>query len=151
MGELISITVKPAGVEPPERAFLRVPVTEAALIPGYGIEGDQKGGREDRHLNILCGEALEGLAVEGYLTQPGQIGEQLIIRGVPLEQLANETVLQIGETARVRLVKPRTGCDKFERYQSKSREGATGRLGMMAEVVTGGRIRLGDAVEPLNP
>ena len=146
MGELVSITVKPEGVEPPERAYLRLPVETATLVAGYGIEGDTKGGREDRHLNILCSESLQELTVDGYLTKPGQIGEQLIIKGVPAERIENGAVLQIGPEARVRMVQPRTGCDRFEKYQSKSREGAAGRLGMMAQVETGGSIRVGDPV-----
>jgi len=149
MGELVSITIKPVGVEEPGHAFLRVPVSEAVLVEGYGIEGDLKGGREDRHLNILRSEALRELSVDGYLTSPGQIGEQLIIQGIPAEKLESGVVLKIGDAAIVRLLKPRTGCDRFERYQSKSREGAAGRIGMMAEVISGGQIRLGDTVEPL--
>src|ERR1044071_10369390 len=133
MGELVSITVKPAGVEPLEGAYLRIPVEAATLVEGYGIEGDLKGGREDRHLNILCAEPLRDLSQGGYLTQPGQIGEQLIVQGLPVDALGSGAMLRIGEMAMVRLIKPRTGCDKFDRYQSKSREGAAGKIGMMAE------------------
>jgi MOSC domain-containing protein YiiM len=151
MPKLVSIVYRPIGPSKGDYGFTRVPLLEAQLIAGYGIEGDAKGGTDDRHLNILSSSNLQTLEQDGYKTRPGEIGEQLILDGVDVEQLPSGTRLSIGETAQVELVKLRTGCTVFEGHQGKSREGAAGRLGMMAKVVTGGAIRVGDPVRVEEP
>jgi molybdopterin adenylyltransferase len=151
MAELVSIVYRPVGAQKGENGFTRVPVQEAQLVVGYGIEGDAKGGADDRHLNILSASSARSLAEDGYTTTPGAIGEQLILEGVDVEALPAGTRLAVGEAAEVELVKLRTGCTVFEGHQGKSREGAAGRLGMMAKVVTGGPIRVGDPVRVVEP
>ncbi len=145
LGTLVSITWKPSGTDLFDNGFTRLAIDEADLVAGYGIDSDQKGGREGRHLNILDAEALQTLGADGFRTNPGQIGEQLIVEGVGVCGLDPGARIQIGD-ALIRMVKLRTGCDKFERHQGKCREDAAGRLGMMAEVLTGGRIQVGDPV-----
>ena len=46
---------------------------------------------------------------------------------------------------------PRTGCARFEMIQGKPRNDAKGRLGVLATVVSGGEVAVGDAVEVLLP
>ena len=57
--------------------------------------------------------------------------------------------VQIGDEARIEIVKPRTGCERFEHIQGLSPSLVQGRMGMMAKVVTPGVIRVGDAVKVL--
>ncbi|HZO89805.1 MAG TPA: MOSC domain-containing protein [Chthonomonadaceae bacterium] len=146
MSELVSIVYKPQDVDEPVSGYTRVPLQEARLIEGYGIEGDGKGGVSGRNLNLMSAESVRGLAQEGFRTGPGQLGEQLIIGGLDVDALPGGTRLQIGETACVELTKPRTGCATFERHQDKLRQEAAGRMGMMAQVIVGGTIRVGDPV-----
>jgi MOSC domain-containing protein YiiM len=44
---------------------------------------------------------------------------------------------------------PRTGCARFEAIQGKPRGLAKGRLGVLATVVAGGVVAVGDAAEVL--
>ncbi|HLK57300.1 MAG TPA: MOSC domain-containing protein [Chthonomonadaceae bacterium] len=146
MGELVSIVYKPQDAAPSVENYTRVPRQQALLVAGYGIENDTKGGHSDRHLNIMAAHALEALAEEGFRTAPGQLGEQLILADVEIDSLPPGTRLQIGDAACVELTEPRTGCGKFERHQGKLRQEAAGRLGMMARVVIGGEVAVGDPV-----
>lgn len=146
MGRLSSIVYKPDGAAKAESAYTRIALEEAQLIAGYGIEGDTKGGRPERALNIMSAETLQALGGEGFQILPGQMGEQLIVAGVEVDTLSVGTQIQIGATACVELTLPRTGCNKFEAYQEKSPQLAAARMGMMANVVTGGPIRVGDTV-----
>jgi MOSC domain-containing protein YiiM len=146
MSELTSIVYKPAEAEATKTAYTRLPLREARLIAGCGIEGDAKGGRPERALNIMSVETLESLAGEGFRVNPGQMGEQLIIAGLVVDTLPIGTRLQIGDEACVELTQPRTGCNKFEACQEKPAQQAAERLGMMANVVAGGTIRVGDSV-----
>lgn len=146
MSHLINIMYKPQNAQPTAGGYTRIPLQTAQLIAGHGIEGDTKGGGATRHLNIMSVEIQNALAQEGFQTQPGQLGEQLIIEGLDVNTLTAGTRLQIGEQALVEIVEPRTGCAIFERHQNKQRQEASGRLGMIAKVITGGAIALGDTV-----
>ena len=146
MSQIVSIVYKPENALPTEEGYTRIPVQQTTLVVDGGIKGDVKGKSPKRQLNLMAAHCLEQLATEGFQTAPGEMGEQLIVAGIELDALPPGTQLQLGEQACVELVEPRTGCAKFERYQGKKREEAAGRLGMMARVVKGGEIAVGDAV-----
>ena len=152
MSEIASIVYKPesAAADSPDH-YTRVPLTSATLVVGHGIHGDRKGQHPDRQLNIMSFETLEGLRAEGFHTGPGQMGEQIVIRDLDMAALVQGSVLQLGGQARVEVVKARTGCDRFEAVQGKRREQAAGRMGVIARVVAGGPVRVGDAVKIVQP
>ena len=148
MGELSSIVYKPHDAAGTADGYTRLPLREARLVVGQGIDGDAKGsGSPGRQLNIMTLETVQQLGEEGFRADAGEMGEQLIVTQLDVNALSIGTRLQIGAAACVELTEPRTGCGKFERYQGKKREQASGRLGMMARVVADGTIRIGDAVE----
>jgi MOSC domain-containing protein YiiM len=146
MAEIISIVYKPQAAEQPAGRYLRLPLERARLVAGHGIEGDTKGGHARRQLNIMSAETLSALAAEGFTVDPGCMGEQIIVRGLDVNRLAVGDRLHLGDTATVEVTSLRTGCERFEAYQGKKREEAAGRLGVIARVLTGGVIQVGDAV-----
>ena len=150
MIKVASIVYKPEGTEAdPVNRYLRVPLTSAQLVVGHGIQGDRKGGHPKRDLNIMTFETLQALREEGFSTLPGQMGEQIVIQGLDVGGLTEGDRLQIGDSACVEVVNHRTGCQRFERIQGRSRQRAAGRMGVMAKVVTGGMIAVGDPVKLL--
>ena len=118
----------------------------ATLVADRGIEHDRKGKGGDRQINLMCSAALAGLRDEGFKTGPGEMGEQIVIDGVDVDQLPPRTRLRIGMEAVVEVVLPRTGCDRFERIQGKPKKLVRGRMGVIVRVVTGGAIAVGDPV-----
>ena len=148
---LLSIVYKPEGGPAAEDAYTRVPVDAAELVLKHGIKGDAKGSTGSRQLNIMSADMVAALNAEGYNTKPGALGEQLVIAGVDLEALPPGSLLAIGSQAQVEVVKLRTGCSKFERYQGRPQSETVGRLGILAIVVTEGTINVGDAVAVLPP
>ena len=146
MPEIASIVYKPHDAAPdaPDH-YTRIPVTFAVLVEGRGIDGDAKGVPQ-RQLNIMSAETLAQLAREGFHAGPGQMGEQIALRGLDVDTLAEGDMLEFGDDAQVEVVKPRTGCDRFAAIQGRSPDTAQRRLGVIARVVTGGRIRVGDPV-----
>ena len=149
MGELVSIVYRPHGAAVREGSYTRLPLQEARLVVGGGIEGDAKGVSETRQLNIMAAGTVQDLAKEGFTATPGTLGEQLILAGVEIDSLPAGTRLRIGQSACIEVTEPRTGCGKFERYQGKLKEEAGGRLGKMARVVEEGVILVGDPVHLL--
>ena len=149
MPQIASIVYKPAGLgDDPATHYLRVALNEAELVAGRGILGDLKG-VSNRPLNIMSAETLAALAGEGFKTGPGQMGEQLVFGGLDIDALAAGDRVQIGDEAVVEIIKPRTGCDRFEAIQGRAASTVQGRLGMMARVVASGRIRVGDPLTVL--
>ena len=150
MPHLVSIVYSPAEgeTEPPDH-YQRVPVTQSALTVKGGLTGDRKGRHPDRQLNVMTREVLDTLAAEGYHTAPGQMGEQLVVSGLDLNALAPGDRVQLGAEAVIEVVKPRTGCDRFEAIQKLTRQQAAGRLGQMCRVVVGGPLAVGDEVRVL--
>jgi MOSC domain-containing protein YiiM len=144
MSELVSIVYKPKDAVASGEGYARVPLREARLVEDHGIEGDAKGGSGGRQLNIMAAESLRQLAGDGFRTAAGQLGEQLILAGLDVDALPSGARVRIGESACVEVVEPRTGCGRFEQYQGKLRQDAAGRLGVMARVLKGGMIRVGD-------
>jgi MOSC domain-containing protein YiiM len=118
----------------------------ATLEPSQGIVGDRKGSSGERQINVMSTETLAQLSNDGFHTAPGEMGEQLVISNIPINQFATGTRLRIGAEAVIEVVKPRTGCARFEHIQRCSRSDVAGRLGVMARVLSGGRISVGESV-----
>jgi MOSC domain-containing protein YiiM len=96
-------------------------------------------------------ETLTILRTQGFYTEPGQMGEQIVIHQLDVDNLPAGARVQLGDEAIIEIIKPRTGCDKFERVQRRSPQQAAGQMGQMARVLTGGVIRVGDPVKVLQP
>jgi MOSC domain-containing protein YiiM len=150
MSEIYSIVYQPLDQEYDDRLgdFLREPLQEAKLVVGHGIEGDRKAGHsKKRQLNILSYEWLESLRPLGYRTEPGEFGEQIIVKGLSLDGMNSGDRLRLGVEALVELTLQRTGCFRLEAAQGKSNNAFGNRAGWMARVVNSGTIRVGDKVE----
>jgi MOSC domain-containing protein YiiM len=147
MPRIVSIVHTPAGIEPrPVDHYARVPVAVAELQAGRGIVTDRKGSGPERQLNVMALETLEQLRAEGYRTAPGEMGEQIVISGIDVNRLAAGTRLRLGADAVIEVDKPRTGCDRLRQIQGCTPAAVAGRLGVMARVLVGGSVRVGDAV-----
>lgn len=158
MAHIVSIVYTPDDVErQPDNHYARVPLQRAVLIESHGIQGDIKGNRGTRQLNVMQAETLEELKAAGLKAQPGELGEQIIVSGLPMELLGEGTLLRIGLSAQIQVGIPRTGCGRFEHIQNTSKKNVVGRLGVLAKVASGGEIAVGDEVvvvehsNPLSP
>jgi MOSC domain-containing protein YiiM len=147
MAHIVSIAYTPRGVERrPTDHYARVPVERATLVEQKGIQEDVKGSGGARQLNVMRAETLAELAAEGRKTGPGEMGEQLVIAGLDPAALAEGTRLQLGESAVIEAGIPRTGCNRFEYIQGTAKQSVAGRLGVLARVVAGGDVAVGDEV-----
>jgi MOSC domain-containing protein YiiM len=72
------------------------------------------------------------------------MGEWLMIAGFDPAALAPGSQLRLGATAMIEVKLPRTDCDRFDHIQRATRQSVAGRLGVVARVVAGGEIAVGD-------
>jgi MOSC domain-containing protein YiiM len=152
MAAIQSIVYQPVDQEYDERPghFIRVPIDKVNLIANHGIEGDAKAGHNpDRQLSLLSNHWVEAMQGKGFKTNPGDFGEQIVIQGVSLEDLQPGDRLLMGAGALVEFTKIRTGCTRLETAQGNSLEADIEYIGMMAKVLNGGIIKVGDPVQVL--
>src|SRR5258707_14345382 len=109
--------------------YLRRPLSEAVLLADFGIEGDRKGGHPRRNLNIMDDVTLAELKGEGYPTEPGSLGENLILAGIDLRTLPEDAQLRIGSEAVIALVSGRVPCEQLTPLDERMPEAGQGRVG----------------------
>ncbi len=146
MSKIISIAHTPAGIDPrPPDHYARIPLESATLEAGRGIVADRKGKNAERQLNIMALETLEQLRARGYRTGPGEMGEQLVLSGIEVDRMEAGTRVQLGPQVLIEVIKPRAGCERLRQIQGCTPAEVAGMLGVMARVLTGGTIHVGDA------
>jgi hypothetical protein len=154
--------------------FSKTPRLWINLLTGWGVEGDSHAGTTVQHrsrvardplqpnlrqVHLLHQELLDDLAERGFRLGPGDIGENILTRGLDLLGLPTDTVLRIG-SATLRITGLRNPCLQLDRFQrglmaATLDRDADGNLirkaGVMSVVTTGGEVRVGDGIETLLP
>src|SRR3989454_5208661 len=135
-------------------------VAEVTAIPGRGLEGDRyfAGGgtffeerKPGQDLTLIEAEAIEAMAREdGVQLAPGDARRNVVTRGIGLNALVGRR-FTVGEVECVgnRLCDPCSHLEKVTRPGVL--KGLVNRGGLRADVVTGGRIAIGDSVSDLGP
>ncbi|MDQ3628366.1 MAG: MOSC domain-containing protein [Actinomycetota bacterium] len=139
------------------------------LVAGVGVQGDAHAGvtvqhrsrlRRDplqansRQVHLLHAELLDELR-PAYEVGPGDLGENVLTRGVDLLGLPEGTRLHLGAMALVEVMGLRNPCVQLDRFaggltQATLARDADGALvrkaGVMGVVLAGGDVRPGDPV-----
>jgi len=129
---------------------------EVLAVAGQGLEGDRyargegtfsKPGAPGRHVTLIEAETIEAVEREfGVRLAPGEDRRNVTTRGVALNHLVGHE-FQLGEVRLegVRLCEP---CDHLAGHTLKNvTRQLRHRGGLRARIVTGGIVRVGDAIE----
>lgn len=111
----------------------------------HGLEGDAHA-RPGGSRQVLLLEA-ETLAEFGLA--PGELKENITTAGVSLAQLTAGSRLRLGE-ALLEVTLDCAPCAFVDAVQPGLQEKIRGRRGLLARVIAGGQIRVGDAIEILD-
>lgn len=153
-----------------EHHFSKTPRPFITLLAGLGVDGDCHAGSTVQHLSriakdptvpnlrqvhLIHAELLNELAAQGFSVGHGQLGENILTRGIDLLALPTGTRLHFGADAVVRITGLRNPCRQIDGLQ-KGLMAATldhdsdGQLirkaGVMAVVETAGRILPNDPI-----
>jgi len=146
LGEVVAVSLSEGGIP-------KIPQDSVSVIE-KGIVGDhqahEKHRRPDRALSLWDEEILQELCREGYNIVAGAIGENILLRGVDVQQMAVGTLLEIGDVL-IKLEQPRKPCFILDPIDVKLKDVIAGRCGFMASVVFGGDVRPGDIVRLVQP
>ena len=129
-----------------EKEFRKLPQAEGRLVTNFGLEGDRHAGRPERQVSILNAETVNELAERGMPVEPGILGENITVEGVPVMQLPDGARLRIGE-AEIEITGDRPACREMLEIHVDALKAMVGRAGKMARVVRGGTVRPGDPIE----
>lgn len=140
------------------------------LLPGLGVAGDAHCGATVKHrsrvaqnplqpnlrqVHLIHGELFEELSARGFDVHAGELGENVTTIGIDLLALPQNTLLQIGASAVVRITGLRNPCHQLDAFRpglmsavlARAPDGSLIRkAGIMSVVVTGGVVRAGDVV-----
>lgn len=155
----------------PQHGFSKQIQPVIRLIAGEGVEGDAHRGVTVKHrylvrrdptqpnlsqVHLFAEEMLDELKAAGFAVGAGEIGENVLTRGLDLLALPQRTLLRLGAQATLQLTGLRTPCSQIDGYREglqthlwgeRDAEGKRSRrAGVMAIVLTGGEVRPGDAI-----
>lgn len=151
-------------------AFSKTNEACVRLLAGRGVEGDAHAGATVKHrsrvaadptqsnlrqVHLIHAKLFEELLARGFHVMPGQMGENITTSGVDLLSLPAGTRLRLGEAAVVEVTGLRNPCAQLDRFRPGLTAAVLGRdgngnpvrkAGVMGIVVTGGCVRVGDAI-----
>ena len=123
------------------------PVNEATAISGKGLEGDRNcSERNMRQVLFMDQETLDQLELK-----PGQIKENVTTTGLDLSKVEAGQVFFIGgrdavDPVTMEIVGPCEPCQKMDAIRPGLRKTLDGQRGMLAIVLNGGAIKVGDTI-----
>ena len=118
------------------------PVPSATLISGLGIQGDKHAvAVSDRQVLLADKEALDAVGVT-----PGTIKENLTVEGLNVMNLPEGSRLRLGTSAVLEITKICEPCFRMDEIRDGLKQELEGRRGMVARVIQGGTIHLGDPI-----
>ena len=117
-------------------------VQEAVAVSDHGFEGDRhaKPGSA-RQVLVMDAETLDALSLA-----PGAIKENLTIQGVDLSAVSPGQVFFIGHGVTLEVTGQCEPCTRMEEIRPGLRSELDGRRGILAMVLNGGTLRVGDSV-----
>ena len=117
-------------------------VDRAELITGLGLDGDKHAVATSKRQVLLADqEALDEVGVA-----PGTIKENLTVEGLHVMGLAVGARLRLGARAILRITDVCEPCFRMDEIRLGLKDELEGRRGMVAVVVRGGSITVGDAI-----
>ena len=117
------------------------PVQKATAISGLGLEGDRSAYEGNtRQVLFVDKEILDGFGLE-----PGQGKENITVTGLNVAQVQPGQVFTIGDVT-LEAVGDCEPCGKMDAIRLGLKDQIQGKRGMLAKVINGGGIKVGDSV-----
>lgn len=154
----------------PAHTFSKPNVETIQLLTGRGVQGDAHCGELVKHrsrvkqnpnqpnlrqVHLIHAELHDELNAAGFHVLPGDMGENITTRGIPLLALPTDTRLYIGATAIIQITGLRNPCQQLNDFQAGLMNAVLehdgqGNLirkgGVMGIVLQDGTVKAGDAI-----
>ena len=118
------------------------------VIAGLGIEGDRhatdEGVRKARQVLLMDEETLEAFGLAH-----GEVRENITTSGIDLAAKPAGAKLALGDEVVLKITGPCAPCARMDEIRPGLRLELDGKRGILASVVRGGTIRVGDSIRVL--
>ena len=121
-------------------------VQSADALPDRGLDGDRHA-RPGNRRSVLF---MEQETLDAHGLTPGDVREQVTVRGLDLNGLVFGSRLKVG-SAVFEVAGPCAPCQRMEELRAGLRQALEGRRGRFVRVVEAGTLSVGDAVEVQPP
>jgi len=116
--------------------------TEIVAIADLGLQGDRHAKPNGRRQVLLMDQAILTL----LKLEPGIIRENITVTGLPIHEMDEGQLLYIGPEVILELTGLCVPCKRMDEIQMGLAAALTGKRGVLARVVRGGRIALSDHI-----
>ena len=145
-GRIVSVNTSP------KKGQLKTPAASAELVAGQGLAGDAHKGFAHRQVSLLMIEDIEAQRARlgdpaAVALGPGSYAENLTTRGIDLGALRLGDVLAVGAAVRLRVSQIGKDCHTKCAVYRITGDCIMPVRGIFCEVLAGGAVRPGDAVE----
>ena len=121
-------------------------VQSAEALTDRGLDGDRHA-RPGNRRSVLF---MEQETLDAHGLTPGDVREQVTVRGLDLNGLVFGSRLKVG-SAVFEVAGPCAPCQRMEELRAGLRQALEGRRGRFVRVVEAGTLSVGDAVEVQPP
>ena len=123
-------------------------IDSVRLVEDFGLEDDAHGGKWHRQVSLLAQESIDTMRAQGLDVVAGNFAENITTEGIDLAGLQVGTHLLLGETE---LIISQLGkvCHHKCAIYHQAGDCVMPREGIFGVVYKGGRIQVGDTIEPL--
>jgi MOSC domain-containing protein YiiM len=153
----------------------KTPCRSITLVTGEGVQGDAHCGKTVKHrsriakdptqpnlrqVHLIHAELLDEVAAKGFAVSPGDLGENILTRGIDLLGLSTGTILRFPSGAAIEVTGLRNPCNQINGHTpglmnaliDHEADGSLIRKGGVMGVVRGsGAVNVGDEIEVLLP
>ena len=123
-------------------------VNSAKVIAGLGIEGDAHaaygGARTARQVLLMDSETLDEMGLK-----PSQVRENVTTTGLAPGSVAAGQRLVLGDEVVLEVTGDCAPCGRMDEIRAGLRERLEGRRGLLATVIEGGTMTVGDTIRPI--
>jgi MOSC domain-containing protein YiiM len=138
-GKILSLQICPG-----HRKQMQV-VEQADVIENLGLKSDTHALPDSsRQILLVEKETLDALGLA-----PGQVKENITTIGISLMTLPKNQHLQLGNEVILQITKACSPCNRMEEIRPGLLKEIAGKRGMLARVIRGGSVRLGDSIKPI--
>jgi MOSC domain-containing protein YiiM len=119
-----------------------VPLERATAIADAGLDGDRHAKQGSRRQVLL----IDAETLEHFGLAPGDVREQVTVRGLDLNGLRSGTRLRVGGAV-LELAGPCAPCERMNEVRPGLMQAIGGRRGRFVRVMEAGSFAVGDAIE----
>jgi MOSC domain-containing protein YiiM len=141
IGKIVSVNISE------NKGMRKIPVNEARVIAGHGIEGDaHASGKWHRQVSLLAIESINKMQRMGLDVGPGDFAENITTEGIDLMSMPVGTKTTIGNSVETEITQTGKQCHTRCEIFRQAGDCVMPKEGIFVRILRGGTLRKGDPI-----